>query len=74
MKYNPELERVTKKWIEEVLGVTFPPNESLISLLKPGVVLCKLVNALNLCNVTVPKIYEVSLSVCMRLSIVNIRY
>ena len=59
MKYNPELERVTKKWIEEVLGTPFPPNESLIGLLKPGVVLCKLINALNLCNVTVPKIYEV---------------
>eukprot|EP01102_Stenamoeba_stenopodia_P002074 TRINITY_DN1183_c0_g1_i3.p1 TRINITY_DN1183_c0_g1~~TRINITY_DN1183_c0_g1_i3.p1 ORF type:complete len:972 (-),score=248.68 TRINITY_DN1183_c0_g1_i3:126-3041(-) len=58
MKYNPELERVTKKWIEEVLGTPFPPNESLISLLKSGVVLCKLVNVLNLSNVTVPKIYE----------------
>jgi hypothetical protein len=64
MKYNPELERQAKNWIEALLDVTFPADESLISLLKPGVILCKIMNAIEAMgckNVTVPtfpKIYD----------------
>lgn len=40
-KYNPELERMAKKWIEDVLQERLAQGQSLIELLKPGVILCR---------------------------------
>ena len=39
LKYNPELERMAKKWIEDVTGEVF--QDSFVQSLRSGVLLCK---------------------------------
>mgnify|MGYP002385626537 CR=1 FL=1 len=46
-KYHPELERKAKKWIEQVLQIEIPPNETFNQTFKSGVLLCQLINAIK---------------------------
>lgn len=59
LKYNPELERMARNWIESVIGETLP-DPSLHRSLKSGVILCRLINKIK--PNTITKINSSSIS------------
>jgi hypothetical protein len=48
-KEDPELERKTGEWIEDILGKSIADTSNLYLSLKDGVILCEYVSAVLLC-------------------------